>query len=78
MTLNLFVDKVNRCTLELQMEPGDMHSRFRSAIRYVKVIIATYNDAFMCDVQVGVEKGTIALGSGLRGCDFNVVGTQLL
>ena len=34
----------------------------RSAIRNVKVIIATYNDAFLCDVQVGFVKGTVAFG----------------
>ena len=31
------------------------------------VIISTYNDALMGDVQVGLEKGTVAFGSGLRG-----------
>ena len=37
----LFVDKVDRCTLELQMEPGDMHSRCRNTIKTFNVIIAT-------------------------------------
>merc|ERR1712173_23330 len=36
------------------------------------VIIATYNDALMGDVQVGPEKGTVAFGSGLHGWAFNV------
>jgi len=68
----LFVNKVDRCILELQMEPEDMYSRFRQAIENVNVIIATYNDALMGDIQVGPEKGTVAFGSGLHGWGFNV------
>merc|ERR1719317_1462432 len=63
----LFVNKVDRCILELQMEPEDMYGRFRKAIEDVNVIIATYNDALMGDVQVMPEKGTVAFGSGLHG-----------
>jgi len=68
----LFVNKVDRCILELQMEPEDMYGRFRKAIEDVNVIIATYNDSLMGDVQVGPEKGTVAFGSGLHGWGFNV------
>ncbi|CAJ1354011.1 unnamed protein product [Effrenium voratum] len=66
----LFVNKVDRCILELQMEAEDMYSRFRQAIENVNVIIATYNDALMGDVQVTPEKGTVAFGSGLHGWGF--------
>merc|ERR1712019_293615 len=65
-------NKVDRCILELQMEPEDMYSKFRKAIEDVNVLIATYNDALMGDVQVGPEKGTVAFGSGLHGWAFNV------
>jgi len=68
----LFVNKVDRCILELQMEPEDMYGRFRRAIEDVNVIIATYNDVLMGDVQVTPEKGTVAFGSGLHGWGFNV------
>merc|ERR1712226_1567184 len=68
----LFVNKVDRCILELQMEPEDMYARFRKAIEDVNVIIATYNDALMGDVQVAPDKGTVAFGSGLHGWGFNV------
>lgn len=68
----LFVNKVDRCILELQMEPEDMYSRFRKAIEDVNVIIATYHDVLMGDVQVMPEKGTVAFGSGLHGWGFNV------
>merc|ERR1712232_907078 len=68
----LFVNKVDRCILELQMEPEDMYSRFRKAIEDVNVIISTYADNLMGDVQVGPDKGTVAFGSGLHGWGFNV------
>lgn len=68
----LFVNKVDRCILELQMEPEDMYMRFRKAIEDVNVIVATYNDELMGDQQLGPEKGTVAFGSGLHGWGFNV------
>ena len=68
----LFVNKVDRCILELQMEPEDMYGRFRKATEDVNVIIATYHDELMGDVQVDPAKGTVAFGSGLHGWGFNV------
>merc|ERR1712226_1441384 len=68
----LFVNKVDRCILELQMEPEDVYSKFRKAIEDVSVLISTYNDELMGDVQVAPEKGTVAFGSGLHGWGFNV------
>merc|ERR1719460_1021784 len=68
----LFMNKVDRCILEMQMEPEDMYSRFRKSMEDVNVIIATYDDGKMGDVQVMPEKGTVAFGSGLHGWGFNV------
>ena len=68
----LFVNKVDRCILELQMEVEDMYGRFRSSIDNVNVIIATYYDEVMGDVQVLPEKGTVAFGSGVHGWGFNL------
>merc|ERR1712139_317460 len=68
----LFVNKVDRCILELQMEPEDMYNRFRTSMENVNVIIATYNDELMGDSQVAPEKGSVAFGSGLHGWGFNV------
>merc|ERR1712224_885470 len=53
-------------------EPEDMYNRFRKAVENVNVIIATYNDELMGDIQVAPEKGTVAFGSGLHGWGFNV------
>ena len=70
----LFVNKVDRCILELQMEAEDMYVRFRSAIENVNKIIstATSSDALMDDVQVQPQKGTVAFGSALDGWGFTI------
>merc|ERR1719389_1359111 len=68
----LFMNKVDRCILEMQMEPEDMYSRFRKSMEDVNVIISTYNDSLLGDIQVAPEKGTVAFGSGLHGWGFNV------
>ena len=68
----LFVNKVDRCILEMQMEPEDMYLRFRNAVENVNVIIATYNDASMGDLQVRPEAGNVAFGSGLHGWGFTL------
>merc|ERR1719409_1471369 len=49
-----------------------MYTRFRNTIENVNVIVSTYNDSLMGDVQVAPEKGTVAFGSGLHGWAFNV------
>ncbi|KAF4698354.1 hypothetical protein FOZ62_017639, partial [Perkinsus olseni] len=56
----LFMNKVDRCILELQMDPEEMYLNFRKCIEDVNVIIATYNDELMGDCQVYPEKGTVA------------------
>jgi len=54
------------------MEPEDMYLRFRKSMEDVNVIISTYNDELLGDIQVAPEKGTVAFGSGLHGWGFNV------
>merc|ERR1719327_2465480 len=49
-----------------------MYSRFRKAIENVNVIVSTYHDELMGDVQVYPDKATVAFGSGLHGWAFNV------
>jgi elongation factor 2 len=68
----LFLNKVDRCIMEMQMEPEDMYLRFRKSIEDVNVIIATYNDGKMGDIDVSPDKGTVAFGSGLHGWGFNI------
>jgi elongation factor 2 len=68
----LFLNKVDRCILELQMDPEEMYMRFRKTVEDVNVLVATYNDELLGDVSVYPEKGTVAFGSGLHGWAFNI------
>jgi len=68
----LMVNKVDRALLELQLPPEEMYQSFSRAIESVNVIIATYNDALMGDVQVYPDKGTVAFGSGLHQWGFTL------
>ena len=67
----LFVNKVDRCILEMQMDVEEMYCRFRSAIENVNVIIATYSDASMGSLQMDPAEGNVAFGSGLHGWGFS-------
>jgi elongation factor 2 len=68
----LHVNKVDRALLELVMEPEEIYQTFTRTIENVNVIIATYNDALMGDVQVYPDKGTVSFGSGLHGWAFTI------
>lgn len=68
----LHVNKVDRALLELQMEVEDIYQTFNRTIESVNVIISTYADKLMGDVQVYPEKGTVSFGSGLQGWAFTL------
>jgi elongation factor 2 len=68
----LFVNKLDRVFLELHMDNEEAYTNFNRAIESVNVIIATYNDEKLGDVQVWPEKGNVGMGSGLHGWGFGV------
>eukprot|EP01095_Lingulamoeba_sp_RSL-Kostka_P016250 TRINITY_DN789_c0_g1_i1.p1 TRINITY_DN789_c0_g1~~TRINITY_DN789_c0_g1_i1.p1 ORF type:complete len:840 (-),score=382.73 TRINITY_DN789_c0_g1_i1:301-2820(-) len=68
----LMVNKMDRALLELQLEPEDAYQSFNRTIESVNVVIATYPDELLGDVQVYPEKGTVAFGSGLHGWGFTL------
>lgn len=68
----LFVNKVDRFLLELQLNKEEAYQNFRKAIESVNVVISTYNDKMMGDIQVQPEKGTVAFGSGLQQWGFTL------
>jgi len=68
----LFVNKLDRVFLELHMDPEEAYQNFSRAIESVNVVIATYNDEKLGDVQVYPDKGTVGLGSGLHGWGFGI------
>lgn len=66
------INKVDRALLELQVSKEDLYQSFSRTIESVNVIIATYYDKALGDVQVYPYKGTVAFGSGLHGWGFTI------
>jgi elongation factor 2 len=68
----LIINKVDRSLLELQVEKEDLYQSFLRTVESVNVIIATYEDPALGNVQVEPANGTVAFGSGLHGWAFTV------
>ncbi|KAH9950905.1 eukaryotic translation elongation factor 2 [Amylocystis lapponica] len=66
------INKVDRALLELQVDKEELFQSFRRTIENVNVVISTYHDPVLGDVQVYPEKGTVAFGSGLHGWGFTL------
>merc|ERR1711966_311208 len=62
----IIINKVDRALLELQVSKEDLYQSFSRTIESVNVIISTYFDKVLGDVQVYPDKGTVAFGSGLH------------
>jgi len=70
----LFMNKMDRALLELQLEQEDLYQTFQRIVESTNVIISTYcdEDGPMGDIQVGPAKGTVGFGSGLHGWAFTL------
>jgi len=70
----LFMNKMDRALLELQLEQEDLYQTFQRIVENVNVIIATYNDDSgpMGEVRVDPSKGSVGFGSGLHGWAFTL------
>ena len=68
----VMVNKVDRALLELQLDPEEAYQSFFRTIQTVNVVIATYNDKHLGDVQVYPENGTVGFGSGLHSWAFTL------
>ncbi|KAJ3670954.1 hypothetical protein LUZ60_008380 [Juncus effusus] len=68
----LTVNKMDRCLLDFQVDGEEAYQSFQRAIESVNVIIATYEDEALGDVQVFPEKGTVAFSAGLHGWAFTL------
>ncbi|POS86919.1 P-loop containing nucleoside triphosphate hydrolase, partial [Erysiphe pulchra] len=68
----VIINKVDRALLELQVTKEDLYQSFSRTIESVNVVISTYLDNAIGDVQVYPQKGTVAFGSGLHGWAFTL------
>jgi elongation factor 2 len=68
----LFVNKLDRIFLELSMTPEETFKSFRNSIESVNVIVETYNDESLGEIQVTPESGRVGFGSGLHAWGFTL------
>lgn len=70
----LFMNKMDRALLELQLGSEELYQTFQRIVENVNVIIATYNDDSgpMGEVRVDPSKGSVGFGSGLHGWAFTL------
>ncbi|KAF9483306.1 P-loop containing nucleoside triphosphate hydrolase protein [Pholiota conissans] len=68
----LAVNKVDRALLELEIDKERLYQSFLRCVESVNVIISTYHDAALGDLQVYPDKGTVAFSSGLHGWGFTL------
>jgi elongation factor 2 len=60
----LFINKVDRNILELEVDGESMYNSFVKTIDNVNVIISTYESEDMGDMELHPAKGNVAFGSG--------------
>jgi len=66
------VNKMDRCFLELMLDGDEAFNNFQRVIETANVIMATYQDEAMGDVQVYPENGTVAFSAGLHAWAFTL------
>ena len=68
----VIINKVDRVILELKADPEEAYQSFCRTIENVNVLVSTYRDDLLGDVQVSPGEGTVAFGSGLHGWAFTL------
>eukprot|EP00850_Spirogloea_muscicola_P007007 SM000034S12761 [mRNA] locus=s34:653101:657578:+ [translate_table: standard] len=68
----LTVNKMDRCFLELQQDGEEAYRSYNRVIENANVIMATYEDELLGNVQVYPDKGTVAFSAGLHGWAFTL------
>ena len=64
----IFMNKMDRALLELQLEQEELYQNFQRIMENVNVIVAIYcddDDGPICVVCVDVVNGSVGFGSGL-------------
>jgi elongation factor 2 len=70
----LFMNKMDRALLELQLQPEDLFQTFQRIVENTNVIIATYGEETgpMGNIMVDPSIGSVGFGSGLHGWAFTL------
>jgi len=68
----LTVNKMDRCFLELILDGEEAYNTYLRVIENANVLMATYQDEAMGDLQVYPDKGTVSFSAGLHGWAFTL------
>ena len=68
----LMCNKLDRVIAELQLDPEEAYHKLMKSVESVNVIIGTYPDEAVGDVQVYPNAGTVAFGSALQQWGFTL------
>ena len=68
----VIINKVDRGLFELQLGKEALYQSFQRTIEQVNVVISTYQDSALGDVQVYPDQGTVAFGAGVQGWGFTL------
>ena len=68
----LMINKIDRDLLERQLDSESMYQGFCRIVEDANVIIATYEDEALGDIQIDPGKGNCAFGSGKMGWAFSI------
>lgn len=69
----LFLNKMDRALLELQLDQETLYDTFRKIVENINAIITIYGDEETnADRMVGAVEGTVGFGSGLHGWAFSL------
>lgn len=68
----LTVNKMDRCFLELMQDGESAYTSYLRVIENANVLMATYQDEAMGDLQVYPDQGTVSFSAGLHGWAFTL------
>ena len=68
----LMMNKIDRVILELKSDPEEAYQKFQRNIEDINVLIATYHDDKLGEVEVNPVAGTVVFGSGLHQFGFTL------
>jgi len=68
----LTVNKLDRCFLELMLDGEEAYQSYQRVIENANVLMSTYTDDLVGDVQVYPEKGTVSFSAGLHNWAFTL------
>jgi len=66
------INKIDRDLLERQLDSESMYQNFCRIIEDANVIIATYEDEALGDIQINPGQGNCSFGSGKMGWAFSI------